>query len=326
MHFDNDLIYSISARIVGAALLWTGIIKAVEPQTFQGHLSRLGWIPWKQLDVAVTASAAGEAALGVALVVRLLPQLTYPAAITALLAFSAITWFSIRTGKVDDCGCYGGYIQPSLVQSLAINLFFAAMIIIAWMLGPLDNGGTWWKVATVFVASAAVGIFCYYAQRFARKNGKQLIDRNPLKAGNRWNHRWANGSTAAMSDEFLVGLLGTECPYCGKFVRIANAMLESSALPKVVGLVAATESRASSYIEEKGIRFPVTRVSQSLMARLAPAVPTAVLVRGDRIEKVWVGDMPPDFVDRFLVAFFPEVETSRRSRIEQARGPAPTGK
>jgi hypothetical protein len=320
MDFDTALAYTIGARLVGATLLWTGIIKAVEPQTFRGHLNSLGWIPWKRLSAAVTASAALETALGAALLFCLFPRVLFPATIAVLAAFSLVTWWSVRTGKVEDCGCYGGYIQPSLVQSIGLNALFAAMVLLAWIRGPLDNSGWEWKVVAIIVTASAAGFFCYYAQRFEQKNGRQLVDRNPLKVGNRWNHSWANGSTAGMTDEFLVGMLGTECPYCGKFVRIANAMLQSPQLPRVVGLVAATEARASSYIEEKGIRFPVTRVSQSLMARLAPAVPTAVLVRDNRIEKVWVGDMPPDFVDRFLIAFFPEVESLRRSQLEQMSG------
>jgi hypothetical protein len=322
MHFDTDLILGLGARLVGATFLWTGVIKAVEPQTFRGHLSRLGWIPWKQLDAAVTAAATAETALGTALMVELFPRLTYPVAIAALVIFSLVTWWSVRSGKVDDCGCYGGYIQPSLVQSIGLNCLFAMLILAPWLIGRGDNSGWPWKSMTVLAASTAVGIFCYCAERYARKNGRSLLDRNPLKVGNRWKHRWANGSTTGINDEFLVGFLGIECPYCGKFVRIANAMTQSPILPRVVGLVAGSESKTSEYVKEKGIRFPVTRISPSLLARLAPAVPTAVLVRNDHIEKVWAGDMPPDFVDRFLVAFFPEVESMRQAQLEQAKASA----
>jgi hypothetical protein len=42
------------------------------------------------------------------------------------------------------------------------------------------------------------------------------------------------------------------------------------------------------------------------MSRLAQAVPTTLLVEDGKIQRMWIGRMPPEFVERFRRAFFPD--------------------
>jgi len=298
---------SLGPRIVGATFLWTAVIKAIAPGTFYRHLASLGWIPGRLLWPAVTAAAGFEAGWGVALILGFAPEPVLPATVVLLIVFSAISWWGVRSGKAADCGCYGGLIQPSIAQSLGLNSLFAALVVAAWLVPVAATQVALWKIFISVAAAISAGAVAEFARRYPHKHGRELFDLNPFKAGRKWRHSWAGGATSKnTSDEMLVAYLGANCPYCTRFVTIANAMVQSPVLPRVFGVVGSSREQMDAYVAEKGIRFPVSAISPSLMGRLAQSVPTAVLVRDGRIERVWIGNMPADFVDRFRRAFFPD--------------------
>jgi hypothetical protein len=182
---------------------------------------------------------------------------------------------------------------------------YALLILLGWFSTMAEASTPIWKITVVLTIGLAAMMVCEGSRRYSKAHQHPWLDLNPLKVGKRWRHKWADGKTRGASNEFLVAFLGPDCPYCTRFVRLANAMTESPAMPPVVGVVATSPEKLHTFISEKGIRFPVAVIPQSLMNRLAQAVPTAVLVQNNRIVTVWVGDMPVEFVDRFVRAFFP---------------------
>jgi hypothetical protein len=266
----------------------------------------LGWIPQSLLVPAVTATAALETGWGAALIVGLIPRLVLPLSVVLLACLTVISWWGVKSGKASDCGCYGGYIQPSIAQSIGINATFIALLLSAWSVTPTDLHLAAWQVVTVIAAAILFGGLAAVSQRHERLNSKPLFDTNPLKVGARWKDGWAAGETAGIAGELLVSLLGPDCPYCKQWVRVGNAMTQSPALPPVVGVVAASRAKVETFVRDHGIRFPVGVISESLMARLTRAVPTTIHVVSGKIEHIWVGALPPEFVVRFTRAFFPE--------------------
>jgi hypothetical protein len=268
-------------------------------------MAALGWIRGSLLSKAVSSAAALETGLGLALLLGTAPRLIFPLTLVVLVVLSAVSWWGVRSGRTSDCGCYGGYIQPSIGQSMMLNGLYALLITGGWWAsrGSIQSGA--WRLEIPVVVALAIAVYTEIAQRHESRTGKPLFDRNPLKAGRRWKHSWAGGITSGIDGEILVAFLGPDCPYCGQFVKIGNAMVQSPKLPRVVGVVGTSKDRLESFIEEKGIRFPMANVAQSVTTRLVSAVPTAVLIEAGEIKRIWIGNMPPDFVDRFKNAFFP---------------------
>ncbi|HVF39491.1 MAG TPA: MauE/DoxX family redox-associated membrane protein [Gemmatimonadaceae bacterium] len=297
---------TIGPRLVGATFIWAGAIKAIAPHTFNSHLGSLRW-PDRFLSITVAGAAGLEAGWGVALLSGLAPRFFYPATIVLLAVLTSISLWGVRSGRASDCGCYGGFIQPSIWQSAGLNATFIALIVAAWVVRRPGADWDLWKVGVSLLVTLALGLLSWHAYHFEMKNGRLLFDTNPLKIGRRWKHSWAGGATAGIEGEMLVAFLGPNCPYCTQFVRFANAIVQSPELPRVVGVIAAPKDQVTSYIREQNIRFPVATVSSSLMGRLARAVPTAVIVNEGKIETMWIGNMPPQFVDRFRDAFFPDI-------------------
>lgn len=301
----HDLM-SIAPRIVGATFLWSAGIKAAAPHTFSRHLRALGWFRRKHLHHAVTAAAALEAGLGAALIVNAAPGVLLPFTFVLLFVLAGVAVWGVRSGKTTDCGCYGGFIQPSIGQSVGLNALFAALVAVGWV-GQRDVvSATLWQAVVVAMAAMAAAALAHQAQVFARKHGRLMINTTPLKPGRRWKHSSAGGATSGIDGEVLVSYLGPECPHCGRWVKVLNAMHQGAGLPSVVGVMTATGEARTAYIAEKGIRFPVATVSQTVMGRLTQAVPTTVRIEHGRIQEVWAGVGPPEFADRFRRAFFPD--------------------
>jgi hypothetical protein len=301
-----SLVRVISAACVGAVFLWTGLIKAVAPHTFRRHLDSLGWIPENLVRYSVSIAAALEAGWGAALVVGVLPQVVFPASILVLAVFSAITWWSVNTGKAADCGCYGGFIQPSVGQSIGLNLIFAILIIAAWVSRAPTIVNAWWQWSIPIAVALSVAAVAEWAQRYEFRTGTPKFTPSPLEEGAAWKHSWARNLTRNTEGEIIVAMLGLECPFCKQWVKVGNAMTQSPLLPTVFGVVGASEKLRDKFVAEHNIRFPVASISPSLMNRLAQAVPTTLLVEKGRIKQMWVGNMPPEFVHRFRKAFFPD--------------------
>ena len=302
----SDLL-TLGPRLVGLTFVYAGGIKAIAPHTFHAHLTGLGWLKPGRIDKAVIAAAGLEVGWGLALVVDLASAALYPITIALLIALSTISWWSVRSGRATDCGCYGGFVQPSITQSLGINALFVALVAAAWY-----AGGSTWNASPLHVwlpitGAIAASVIAHMASRFQLRSGRLLFDTNPLKIGNRWRHGWADGLTRQLSGETLVAFLGPDCPYCAQCVRVGNAVSQAPRLPRVVGVVAATEERRDAFVRENAVKFPVAMISQSLMGRLAQAVPTTVLIKDGKIAHTWVGSAPPpEFVDRVKEAFFPD--------------------
>ena len=311
--FSFATIVDIAARLVGLTFIWTGAIKAIAPRTFRQHLARLGFIPQSLLIPAVVSTAAFEAGWGAALIVRLAPSVVLPVTALLLTGFSFISWWGVHSGKTTDCGCYGGYIQPSIAQSLALNALFAAACLGAWLLVPVANEAQAWKIGIAVCATLAAGVIAALDQSFESRTGSPRFMKNPLVIGARFRKSWARGRVSDSEGEVFVSYLGPDCPFCMQWVRFLNAIDGSPTMPRVVGVFGTSQDKLEEFISSGGVRFETVNISQSLMNRLANAVPVTVRVVSGSVADIWVGAMPPALYARFREAFFPGALSATQS-------------
>lgn len=296
----------IGPTVVGSVLVWTGSIKAIAPRNFIRHVDALGLLKPKFANSAVTASAAFEVTWGVTLIVRLYPGFVFPISIALFLLLTLVAWWGVRSGKATDCGCYGGYIQPSIKQSTALNALLIATIAISWHLWESSGGGSPWKILVVATVLVVTAIVTNYSQRFESTHGRHRFVSSPLNVGARWRSAWSGDVTLRTSGETLVTFLGPECPFCKQWVQLGNAIIQSDKLPAVIGVTGVSQSLSDKFVRDHSIRFPVVTISASLMNRLVDGVPTTVVIDGGIIKETWAGATPPEFAIRFRKAFFPE--------------------
>jgi hypothetical protein len=303
-HLNLESVATVAGPwIVGLTFIWAGGIKAISPHVFQQHLTRLGLVPHKFRFTSVVVAAGLEVGWGMALLLGIAPAVVLPATVLFLFAFTAVSWWGVQSGRTTDCGCYGGYVVPSATQSTLLNGVMIALVLIAWAFADATIAVPAWKLIVVVLSAVISGSFAVASFRFLNEHGRFMIDMSPLKVGGTWRSRW--GVELPYEGEHLVSYLGPDCPHCKQWVRVLNAIRQSSGLPDVTGIVATSSDKLESFVATSGIRFPMQLIPQSLMSRLVWAVPTTVLVSRGKIQHEWSGQMPPDFFHRFRDAFFP---------------------
>src|SRR5437660_8392594 len=100
------------SAIVGAVFLVTGMLKAVDSGAFVTQVFRYQLLPPRLVFPAALLFVGLECGLGVALIVGL-SAWALPLTMATLAAFSGLTLWGAKSGRVEDCGCYGGLVLIS---------------------------------------------------------------------------------------------------------------------------------------------------------------------------------------------------------------------
>jgi len=97
-----------------------------------------------------------ECALGVALIAHAFPTWLVPGTIGLLLVFSGLTLWGTSSGRVEDCGCYGGLLAVTPVHSVLLNLGYGVLLGLAWLFPVADARTALWQAVLPLVAQGRV--------------------------------------------------------------------------------------------------------------------------------------------------------------------------
>jgi hypothetical protein len=301
------MVWHVASGLVGLVFLATGTLKALDSIRFFQQLRRYRLLPPATALPAALFFIAMECALGVALILGLSPWLL-PAAALMLVAFAALTAWGTSTGRVEDCGCYGGLVMLTPAQSLALDGLYVALLALAWYLVPRDlaaPAALWWVVAAVFAAA----LFASW-----RSLRAPLVDLALLRVGRTWRRSWLKHYARDVTEgAHFVVFLSRDCPYCKRWVPLLNVIEVQPDLPSVVAIMSLDETARTGFLAEHLIKFPVTFMPNSLVALMVDAYPTAALIENGRVTAKWVGEMPESYVTRvrqFLDAIAPPAASS----------------
>lgn len=301
----SETLISLGPRLVGAVFIAAALMKTAAPVSFYRHVSRLNLLPHQAVRIVVPVAIGMEAGWGVALILAVWAQAILPFTAVALVLLTGLTWWSVRSGKTEDCGCYGGFITPSMGQSVGLNALYLLPIAVGWTTLHKAEPDSLWKVGVVVLAIAVIGATAEFALRSEFSTGIPFFTPSPLKIGGRWKTKWAGTAEARAGADQLVTYLGPDCPYCKRWVRVLNVIHAAPELPPVTAVFASSPDAIDAFVKETGVRFPIATISPGLMERLTSAVPTTILVQEGIIEEVWGGQMSEGLVERFKRAFFP---------------------
>lgn len=122
----------------------------------------------------------GEMALGVTLILGVLPRLTLWGYALLIGFFTILTGFSAYTGKVTDCGCFGDFLKLKPIETFMKDVVLCVLVLLLF-LGRKH-------IATFFKntwAMAIAGIFTVACLGFSLRNvyDEPMFDFRPFKAG-----------------------------------------------------------------------------------------------------------------------------------------------
>jgi hypothetical protein len=295
--------YDISTAIVGLVFLAAGALKAVDSASFVRQVGRFRLLPRRLEERAALLFIGFECALGAALLLAVSPWLIPPTALL-LAGLAALTAWGAASGRLENCGCYGGQLLLTPAQSLALDGVYGLLLAVAWIARPdRPPPPAAWKLAAVAIVLVAALLAA------ARSRRTPVLDLALLRIGRAWRRRWLKAEPRDLSrGSHFVVFLSRDCPYCKRWVPLLNVIEVQQDLPSVVGVMSLDGASLDAFLREHVIRFPVAHMPQSLVSLMVNAYPTAALVEDGRIVSKWVGEMPTAYVDRireFLEAVAP---------------------
>ena len=286
------MIVTAASALVGAVFLIAGGLKALDAGQFLQQVRRFRLVPRAWEPAATVAVIVLECALGAALVTQASRWL-YPLTAVVLVAFLALTVWGRRSGRIEDCGCYGGLVLITPAQSQALDVLYLALVVVAWLVAPAAAGVATWKAA--FVAAAALASLA----ASGRSLRAPLADLALLRVGRSWRRNWLRQYERDLTrGSHFVVFLSRDCPYCKRWVPLLNIIEVQPELPSVVAVMSLEEDELRAFLAEHLIRFSVTHMPQSLVSLMASAFPTAALIEDGRVTQKWVGEMPKEYVER----------------------------
>lgn len=304
---------SAGPPLVGVMFLFAGFTKAVEPQGFLRHLRRLRLVPPKMLNLTVVVFSALQCFQGAALVLGVGYGWLLPCSLLLLILLAGLTFWSVTTGRVEDCGCYNNFLALSPQESLLLDVLYAALLALG-MLGGVESRSAPWMWWAATATGTIGGLVAFLSLSHFRKTGRTLLALQPLKAGRRWKGKWPGSEPAPAIDheERIIAFLGAGCASCKKWIPVLNMVHQRQGLPNVLGVLPASQE---THLAEA--RFPIVAAKPWRMAQLTRGVtPTAVVLADGVIREVWIGTMSPAFVKRVREEMF---ATRPPSSSEDAR-------
>lgn len=312
------LIGLLGPPVVGAVFLASGLIKALDLQQVVRHLARLRLFPRGMVASLAVTLVGLECALGTALLVGFHLRVLLPVAGATVLGLAAVTWWSVGTGRVEDCGCYGGLIDLSPRTSMILDLVYLALLLAAWVSPhrPVVSSSGWRLAAVLAAAAVGSGLGALSHWR-TLATGSPLLAFGPLKEGRRWSSRWLRDPVVdeAVAGRVILVFLSPACTLCKRWVGLLNVAQGVASAPNVVGVVALPPDAVPDFERSTGVRFPVVSARPWSLKRLTRGeIPTAVLIEGGTIRELWVRALPAKLVEEI-----------RQGMLASARGAGSTG-
>jgi hypothetical protein len=300
----------VAGIILGLAMLVAGVFKAIDPWTFIGSLPAYG-VPEILHYPIVIALPALEIALGVMLIAGWQLRWAGMVSIALIVVFGAAIAYGWGLGDLEECGCFGPFVQRSPGQALLqdFGLLILAILAVATpasSMRPLTRQqlGVLGVVAVVAFSVSAAGM-----TRDTSTVGSDVTQSAQLIPGEApapAPDPTGSMSRPAPSDlapseldlenrEYLVYMFHPRCPHCNEAGPVIATYANHFSLPSLVGFTFdAVPAEVDEYKAKLAVPFPVYQLPSRAFVQFTGdgAVPQLVYVRKGEIVRVWRG-MPP---------------------------------
>ena len=305
------MIPEICGGAVGVVFLLTALVKSLDVTPFARQLAEYGFARIARSRVVPLLFVGYEWLLGSALLLRLTDALI-PVGLLTIVVFIAITAWGTLTHRVEDCGCYGGFLQLTPVQSILLDCVYASLLAVAWTgRAPVEQWlPAWWQLAIVLAVTIAGTAMA------ARSILTPIYKFTLLGKGKRWKQGWLKESPRDVSQgSHFVVFLSQTCPHCKRWVPLMNVIEVQPQFPQVMGIMSVKGDDKEAFQREHLIHFPITYMPKSRVAFFTNAFPTAALIQEGKIVEKWEGQFPESYlasVRNFLDAIsVPETKPAR---------------
>ncbi len=241
--------------ILGAVFIFSAVTKALDIYQFAVQVSYYGLVKEPSLVRLIAYLMVGlETALGACLLAGVrLRGLTPIGTIALLLAFSGLVLYAWQYRGLQECGCFGKYIQMGPKSTLAKNVVLIALAVAAWAgarripkpaEGPVPDKTSKWRPGYV------LGTLGLLAVVLAAAMGKTPPPKTPTSTTSTSGAPFAKfvfttetGEEVDLgSGEYFVAMLSATCEHCQAASILLNDLMFMPDVPTTVGLLMAEDS------------------------------------------------------------------------------------
>lgn len=271
-----------AAVAVGILFLVAGLGKVLEPLAFFSSLPAYGLDGWPRYPLTVLLPGI-EVVIGAMLVAGWRRWEAAAVAAVLLGLFIVAIGLGSSRGTLEECGCFGPFLERSPRDALLIDVGFLALAGLA-LVGSRPGAGPplagWRAVLLVMLAFGSVGAAAssFLGAPAGVSAAAPAVEEVDLSRG-----------------EHLLYLFHHECPHCAEMSPRVAGYTRAPSLPGVVGFTFRTSaSDLERYRARYDFEFPVQVLAPSTFASITGegAVPQLVYLRDGAIVRTWLGLLP----------------------------------
>ncbi|MCK5558109.1 MAG: hypothetical protein KAJ01_07015 [Candidatus Hydrogenedentes bacterium] len=297
-------------RFLGLLFIVSAALKAMDITAFAVQVSYYGVVRGPALvRLAAVFTVWLETALGVALVTGWrLRGWTLRVVFGLLLGFTGLILYAWAFKGLEECGCFGKYLQMSPGVSVLKNLVMMGLVAAAWFgyrksePSPVTEKVSIYKhyagpVAAALCVGVVLGAFAYGQRNYGGAGGiGQPYDKDRPFAQFRFE---ADGELWDLGDgEYFVALLSDSCDHCAETMQELNELPSFLPdIPPIIGLFLGEEEILEQLREQVDPEFPTFLIEPLTFFDLlgdARAPPRFVYVRDGKGVHHWDEELPED--------------------------------
>ena len=275
---------------LGVFLVLTAALKAFFSRLFIIHVRKLKLLPDQPASLAAVVFIEIEVGLGMALILGIYLHFVVPAAAVMISMLTLLTWRGISKHQVEDCGCYGAFIELSPNLTFLVNGFFLVILACIWSNLSPDAGG---EISRVWIVIIVMLLIHLAAKRTVHY---PLIDLPGIKIGKPWNSGLLKLGTSYGQDvNSLFFLLDTHCSLCQQWLQNLEE-ISPDGLDSAAVILFPESSREEVAISGSEIsNYPIQYLKPFVFKLLTGRIPMAIRVEQGIIRDLWTGSFPKEY-------------------------------
>ena len=276
-----------AAVLLGSVLIFGALTKVAAPQSFVATVESFGLLPSRAALAMSTALIGSEFALGLLLVTGLFRRVAAWLNLMVMMVFVAVLSDAIRTGRTEDCGCFGEAIKMTPKQEIFVDVVLIALtFLVVWrgrdrVFGtPAQRHGLAWGAFVVGCAAFLLSGPTPVGVASIEMDEEQLLALSRAEP------------PLALPEDGLLYLFSADCDHCWAYaggVQMAHDRLGNFT---VVGLTFSEDHAIEEFREFFTPSYPIHRISEAAFNKLTDEYPGAIWIHGGQIGGAWSGFVP----------------------------------
>lgn len=277
--------------LLGSVFIFSGIVKLYPIEPFEFNFVEIGVSSWAFAPYFARGVIAFEVFLGLLLISGYnLKRITLPATFALLVLFTGYLFFQLyKEGNVDNCGCFGTFLEMTPIQSIVKNAVLLALTIYLFFAKPhILAYSKWWmavipalcSVSTVFILNMPDS---YWVKNYKPDYKTGEIDYDHLP------RTFSNGETVEMNKgKKLLLFFSVSCPHCKQAAQKISIMKKRNPnLPAYVFFWGAPQG-LYPFIKETKLDLPYAFYNHlNFMKIVDGAVPAIMIVENGKVLVRW---------------------------------------